>query len=213
MIITKKDIEESLFVKKYGEACANLVYCLFEGQQYKMCATCAISEFVENFKSGSPGLYALMRRLTDAEAIIRETMVKDILGSTEEIMEARKKLFLLVDLAPVLLLGLYPLFLANGREFPVLHREEINKERELFREADQGDFNKLAEKMKALNAEWFNRLIANAARMSNSVANTKIILWLIKIFVEKVGDGNKEENGEMFAVIEKFLAANNRQEV
>ena len=211
MIITKKDIEESLFVKKYGEACANLVYCLFEGQQYKMCATCGISEFVENFKSGSPGLYALMRRLTDAEAIIRETMVKDILGSTEEIMEARKKLFLLVDLAPVLLLGLYPLFLANGREFPVLHREEINKERELFREADQGDFNKLAEKMKALNAEWFNRLIANAARMSNSVANTKIILWLIKNFAERVEDEDEAERGEMFTIMEKFLAANRRE--
>lgn len=211
LIINDKDIKESLGIMKHGAACCELVSCLLDGKEYKMCGNCHFhdSDFLKKFKSDSPGFYSLMLTLTDADKAFREAMLKDILESNEEILRAREKLFLLVDLAPAILLGLYPLFMANGRSFPILSWKEMKKEDELFRKASMQDFEEIAKKIKNINEQWRGELLSAASKLSNAVANTKIILWLIKIFVQKI----EKEDEKMFEAIDCFLASNTRQAV
>lgn len=141
--------------------------------------------FRKFFESDSPLFFSKFLELSESERIVHNFYGLQIEGGTREQMhEAQTEFHDLHIFAQTSLLTLYPLFLMNNGEFPILSSEEIREESRNFSSLQPGQIDPTGRKMYGINRDWLDWIMRISGNLVQPQKYIKAISLLVRLFIK-----------------------------
>lgn len=200
----------------------NFLECLWAKKEE--CPGCLLVEFRKEIESQSPAFFKAFILCSEFDSIkpvlekIKNNDNKDFPSviSQEEI-SFRRSLQDIRTFAEASMAALYPLFLANGKNFPFLREDEISEIKNKYISDYSAD--RVGEEFRSMSDSWFSSFSAISASFFEREKWAKKVYFLVRIFLvgaekeemEAVATKKPEEKidykDNLIDDVEKFLNA------
>jgi len=207
--ISDRSVEEGLELAFLIIDCHDdFLKCIWD--RGEKCEKCGLVEFRKKFEEQSPAFFALFKKLSDKESIMKNLEQANLYGNPQQKGAARECFHDLQTFAEGSIAALFPLFKSNNDLFPFLRSQEIE---EIQKDYLSCDCEKAEKELRNMNPEWFSSLAAIFTSFYGRDKElwAKKIYLLIKIFLygaEKERERVAEESGregDVAGDVERFL--------